>query len=140
MANRYAERARAIVGTRFRAQGREPATGVDCAGLIIAAFGLPPAQFRRNYRLRGAHRDELDSVMARYFRRVPRMSGRPGDVLMLRVAHDQLHLAVITDAGFVHADAGLGKVVETPGAPRWKALAVYRFRARRAKGVDAWRP
>ncbi len=133
MANRDAERARKLVGTRFRAQGRDAKTGLDCAGLAIVAFRLPPERFRRDYRLRGNHRSELESVLERDFRRVPRTQRRPGDLLMLAVAADQLHLAVRTDAGFVHADAKHGKVVETPGEPRWKTVALYRRRARPMK-------
>ena len=135
MANRDAERARKLVGTRFRAQGRDPRTGLDCAGLAIVAFRLPAEQFRRDYRLRGDHRLELESVLDRDFRRVPRTQRRPGDLLMLAVAGDQLHLAIRTDAGFVHADATHGRVVETPGEPRWKTVAVYRRRTRPSKAA-----
>lgn len=130
----YAERARALVGTRFRAQGRDAATGLDCAGLAIAAFKLPCDDFRRDYRLRGEHRRELESVLVRDFRRVARAQCQPGDIMVLGVASDQLHLAIRTAAGFVHADARLGRVVETPGDPRWETLAVYRRRARPLKG------
>ena len=130
MAAGWEERARALAGTRFRAQGRDAATGLDCAGLIIATFGLRANDYRHDYRLRGEHRAELVAAMARDFWRVPRTQSRAGDVLMLGVARDLLHLAVKTSAGFVHADAGLGKVVETPGSPKWKVLAAYRRRAR----------
>jgi hypothetical protein len=41
-----------------------------------------------------------------------------------------MHLGVRTDQGFVHAHAGIGRVVETPGAPEWPVLAVYRRRSR----------
>lgn len=130
MGNAYAVRARALVGVRFRAQGRDPATGVDCAGMAIAAFGLHHAQFRRDYRLRGDHRRELETALARDFRRVSRRQCRPGDILVLGVASDQLHLAIKTRDGFIHADAKLGKVVETPGDPRWEVIAAYRRRGR----------
>jgi cell wall-associated NlpC family hydrolase len=131
----YAERARALLGVRFRAQGREAATGVDCAGLAILAFGLEREMFRRDYRLRGEHRRELAAVVIEHFRRVSRRRRQPGDLLLLQVAPEQLHLAIVTPNGFVHADAGLGKVVETPGTPPWRVLAAYRRRVRaRRKG------
>ena len=129
----YAERARALLGTRFRAQGRDPATGLDCAGLPIIVFGLPSGNFRSDYRLRGDHRSELERALAPHFRQIARAKSRPGDVLLLAVAGDQLHLAIKTRAGFVHADAKHGKVVETPGEPRWQTVAVYRRRARSLK-------
>ena len=126
----HAERARALVGTRFRAQGRTPALGLDCIGLVLCAFDLPAEGFRRDYRMRGDHRRELLAGLARPFRRVPPSRRKPGDVAVLQVTRDQLHLAILTENGFVHADARLGKVVETAGPPLWPILACFRRRAR----------
>ena len=130
MRKSYDERARGLVGSKFRSQGREPALGLDCAGLIIATFELQQSQFRSDYQLRGDHRRELQRAMARNFRRIACPQCRTGDVMLLQVARDQFHLAVKTGGGFVHADAGLRKVVETPGSPKWKIVATYRRRAR----------
>ena len=52
-----------------------------------------------------------------------------GDLLVCSVAADQLHLAILTDRGLVHADARLRMVVETPGAAPWPVLSVHRRRA-----------
>src|SRR5438445_762629 len=125
MRSDYAERARALVGTRFRLQGRSE-SGVDCIGLVLATYGIDPVTVRRNYRLRGGDRVEFEQGLTRHFRRVPPGQLRAGDVMLLRVAVDQLHLAVRTAAGFVHAHAGIRCVVETPGVPEWALLAVYR--------------
>ena len=127
----HAGRARALVGTRFRAQGRTPSLGLDCIGLVLCTFELPAEGIRRDYRMRGNHRRELLAGLNGTFRRVAPSQRRPGDVMVLQVARDQLHLAIMTDGGFVHADARLGKVVETVGAPPWPVLA--HFRRRRAK-------
>lgn len=124
----FAERARALVGTCFRPQGRSVQTGLDCIGLVIQTFGICPESVRRDYRLRGDHRAELEQQLSRHFRRTPASSCRPGDVLLLDVAHDQQHLAVRTTLGFVHADARIGRVVETPGQPGWPIVCVYRMR------------
>ena len=126
----FAERARALVGTRFRPQGRDPRLGMDCVGLVLATFDLPGDRYRCDYRLRGHHEGELLQALSGPFRGIPASRTRTGDVLVLRVAADQPHLAVLTDQGFVHADARLGKVVETPGAPAWPIIAAYRRRAR----------
>lgn len=120
----YAARSRALVGTRFRPQGHDSATGLDCVGLVAAAFGV--SGIRRNYRLRGGHRAEIEAGLRPSFRRVWRPQCRPGDVMIMQVADDQLHLGVRTADGFVHADARLGRVVETPGGPPWRVLQVYR--------------
>lgn len=120
----YAERARALVGTRFRAQGRGEG-GLDCVGLILATFAISPADVRRDYQLRGVPFDEVRISLERFFRRLPKTHQRTGDVLLLAAGPDQPHLAVRTKLGFVHAHAGLRRVVETPGTPEWPLLAVY---------------
>lgn len=117
--------AKALVGTRFRPQGRGP-DGLDCVGVIVATFGL--SGVRHDYRLRGDHRQAVEQALGRHFRRVPRTQMRTGDVMLLEAAADQLHLAVRTEAGFVHAHAGIRRVVETPGLPAWPLLGVYRKR------------
>lgn len=127
MTKDYAASARALVGTRFRAQGRG-SEGLDCVGLALATYGIARGSVRRDYALRGAYRAELEAELGRFFRRV--RAARCGDLMLCAPAADQLHLAVKTDAGFVHAHAGLRRVVETPGAPEWPVLAVFLRRAR----------
>lgn len=128
MKHDYAARARTFVGLRFRPQGRIPELGLDCVGLIICTFGLSSGLVRCDYRLRGCHLSELLAGLGGPFRRIPGKNARAGDVLVLQVARDQWHLAVVTDQGFIHADARLGKVVETAGAPTWPISAVFRRR------------
>lgn len=127
----FAARARALVGTRFRPQGRYPELGLDCIGLILCVFDLPANQAPGDYRLRGANRERLLAGLAKPFRRVKGTGQRAGDVLLMQVAPDQSHLAVVTACGFVHADARRGKVVETPGPPPWPIVAVFRRRLRK---------
>lgn len=126
----YAARARALVGTRFRLQGRG-AEGLDCIGVVLATFGLPPGCVRRNYFIKGDHEAEARRCLALHFRRVSPSQTRPGDLLLLKVAADQLHLAVRTAAGAVHAHAGIGRVVETPGLPEGELAGAYRKRGSR---------
>jgi hypothetical protein len=115
----------------FRPQGRDPRIGVDCIGLIAWTFSIASEAHGRDYRLRGDHGLRLRAALNRHFRVVPRAKARSGDVLLLKVATDQLHLAVLADRSFIHADAGLRRVVETPGAVPWPILAVFRRRTRR---------
>jgi hypothetical protein len=123
----YAERARALVGTRFRPQGRGE-LGLDCIGVAIATYALKPSTVRGDYRLKGNHVAEMRDVLHHHFRRVPVGQARTGDLLLMQVASDQLHFAVKTEAGFVHAHAALRRVVETPGTPEWPVLGTYRRR------------
>lgn len=126
----YAERARALVGVRFRPQGRGP-EGLDCVGVILSTFDIPGDSARANYQLRGNHFEALKRELQREFRRVTRAQLRPGDAMLLEVAGDQAHLGVRTTTGFVHAHAGLRRVVETPGSPEWPLIAVFRKRSSR---------
>lgn len=50
----------------------------------------------------------------------------PGDVMLMRTGPAQLHLAIRTRRGFVHADAALRRVVERRGAPEWEVLGLWR--------------
>lgn len=124
----YAARARALVGTPFRLQGRGVG-GVDCVGVAVATFGLVAEAVRSNYHMRGDHEAEVRAFLAHDFRRVRGSQLRPGDLMLMRVASDQLHLGVRTAAGFVHAHAGLRRVVETPGLPDWPILSIFRRRS-----------
>lgn len=128
MAAYDAERALTLVGTPFRPQGRNPTDGLDCVGLCLSAYRIPAEAIRRDYRLRGDHRQEVLAALLPWFRRITRRERRAGDLLLLAVAPDQLHLAIQTKHGFVHADAGLRRVVETPGEPEWPMIAAYRRR------------
>jgi cell wall-associated NlpC family hydrolase len=128
--NDAVERARSLIGTRFRAQGRDPRYGLDCLGLAMIAYRIDGANVRRDYRLSGDYRRELMAGLGAAFRRVPRSRAGPGDLMLIEVAADQCHLAVRTSDGFVHADARRGLVVETPGEPEWRVAAIYRKRSR----------
>jgi len=128
MGQDYCERARALVGTRYRPQGRDPKAGLDCVGLVLVTYGIALDAVRRNYRLSGDHRAEIERELAPFF--LCKRANGPcrDDLMLLAVSAEQLHFGIRTDLGFVHADARLGRVVETPGTPRWPLLATYRRR------------
>ena len=129
MSNDVVDRARSLIGTRFRAQGRDPAYGLDCLGLAMLAYRIDEIGVRRDYRLSGDHRRELMTRLADGFRRVSPRTARAADLMLIEVAANQCHLAVRTASGFVHADARRG-VVETPGAPSWPVVATFRLQTR----------
>ena len=126
MAAIHARRARALVGTRFRPQGRDPAQGLDCIGLCLLAYGLPIDFGRDDYRLRGDHRGEIERAILARFRKLRRAQAKPGDLLLMLPAADQMHLGIVTARGLIHADARLRRVVETPGNPAWPVAGIYR--------------
>lgn len=115
-------RARALVATRFRAQGRGD-EGLDCIGLVAAALGQ--GGVRRDYAMRGG----CAEVLARELAAVglgPVEAAEAGDVVVLRAGPGQLHLGIGTGDGLVHADAGLRRVVERPGPVPWPMIGVWR--------------
>lgn len=50
-----------------------------------------------------------------------------GDILAVRTAPRQLHLMIAADGGFIHAHAGLRRVVLTPAPSPWPVIGQWRF-------------
>ena len=128
-----AQAALALVGTGFRLHGRDPATGLDCLGLAGAALSrcglnvaLPAA-----YRLRS---DAASLLPAAGIAGLDEISSdapyAAGDMLLVRSGPGQAHLVILVPGGFVHAHAGLRRVVLTPGKMSWPLLRGWRLPAK----------
>lgn len=128
----FAEAAEKLVGCPFRLHGRKPASGLDCVGLVLCALdnaGLhavaPP-----HYGLRNASCE-------RQFATIPANGFAPvkariecGDLLVVHPGPAQWHLLVVTSANhFVHAHAGLRKVVRSPLPAPWSIEQRWRLAA-----------
>jgi cell wall-associated NlpC family hydrolase len=118
--------ARGAIGTRFRLHGRDPASGLDCVGLAALALraegfgGAVPS----GYALRSG--DAVRVVAAiEAAGLVPAADVRPGDLVLLRAGPGQLHFAIQSGDGIIHADAMLRRVVERC-APDWPVLGRWR--------------
>ena len=132
-----AARARALVGTRFRPQGRDPRFGLDCVGTAAAAAGVPAEAVRRNYGLRGQRLAEVEHGLCDLgWRPVAGTTIAAGDVIVCQVGPAQFHIAVATPTGFVHADAALRRVVERPWPLPWPVEGVWRCAAGEEEGED----
>ena len=121
-------RARRLVGARFRPQGYDPATGLDCVGLVWAAYAAAGRRLIRpsDYPLRGWSEERIVATLRRAGF-VPAEDARhSGDVALVALVAGQFHLALIGPDRCVHAHAGLRRVVESPldaallAAPRWR--------------------
>ncbi|MEO6092190.1 MAG: hypothetical protein ABIT04_05935 [Novosphingobium sp.] len=125
-----AQAARALVGTRFLLHGRDPASGLDCIGVLaasLAAIGREPA-LPNGYALRTRQPGGLDDIARGCGLISATPPGRVGDVLLLRVGACQFHLMLAVDADrFVHAHAGLRRVALLDGEPGWPIVGRWRL-------------
>lgn len=117
--------ARRAIGARFRLHGREAASGLDCVGL--AALTLRAEGFAgavpSGYRLRsGDEAAVMREIAAAGLAPCPIA---PGRLVLMRAGAGQLHLAIATERGIIHADAMLGRVAERPDLP-WPVLGCWR--------------
>ncbi|RXZ64877.1 NlpC/P60 family protein [Pelagerythrobacter rhizovicinus] len=128
-AEAVARAAEALVGTPFRLHGRDPRWGLDCIGLVASALegaGLqaePPS----GYGLRNHAIDDPDQQARRSALRPVEGAPMVGDVLLVRPGPAQVHLLVCARGdGFIHAHAGLRRVVAMPGPLPWPVLRHWR--------------
>lgn len=135
-ARTLAQAALGLVGTPFRLHGRDPATGLDCIGLVGAALaaagGQPVAP--AGYSLRNLGIDRWLPLAERSG--LTPVSGpiEGDDVLLFALGFAQHHLGIaINPVDIVHAHAGLRRVVRQPRDPAWRIGAIWRF-ARIAEG------
>lgn len=123
MNDNVVERARELVGVRFRPQGRRAESGLDCVGLVLQAHEI--AGPVPTYQLRGDHVHKLKHALLQYFVEVGPHRLSPGDVLLLQISPQQVHLAIHAGPTFIHADARARRVLEVPGASPWPLISAY---------------
>lgn len=123
--------ARACVGADFRLQGRDPALGLDCVGLVLYAgqavglrlFDAP------DYRLREDPARLDAAVRCAGLRPVLLDAIGPGDCLRFTTGGEALHLGIATGGGVIHADLRFRRVVEHDLDMDWRErlVAAYQF-------------
>lgn len=130
LADRFATEAERLEGTRFRLHGRDPATGLDCIGLAACALARAggKATAPRHYALRnldigrflnGGRPDGFEPVTG---------APRRGDLLLVRPGPAQHHVLIaLSPHRFVHAHAGLRRVVIQHGPHRWPVIHHWRL-------------
>lgn len=122
--------AEALVGSSFRLHGRDAATGLDCIGLLVAAMArcghslaVPTGYPLRLRTLTGWLPDPASCGFAE-----AEPPYAPGDVVMLQPGPAQFHLAIAAPGqGWVHAHAGLRRVVHDPELPTGPIIHHWRL-------------
>lgn len=117
-----------MVGVAFRPQGHDPATGLDCVGLVWAAYAAAGRPLVRpvDYPLRGWPRARIETGLIAAGFASSGGAALAGDVALIAFDAGQFHLGLIGPASIVHAHAGLRRVVEAPldtatcAAARWR--------------------
>lgn len=125
-----AQAAFALVGAPFRLHGRDPAGGLDCIGVLAASLKALGRDTRlpTGYplRLSQLHRWLPDPAPLGF---APTDDAiRPGDVVIRDLGAGQFHLLVAAPlGGFVHAHAGLRRVIHSADLPSGKTAGHWRL-------------
>jgi len=123
--------AEAMAGAPFRLGGRDPAAGLDCIGLVVAALeaiGRPVATLP-SYTLRQFDIQRfLAFAQSAGLQSTDTKAATAGDVLLLHPSPSQCHLAIsLGHGGIVHAHAELRRVVITPAPLPWPVTRRWRL-------------
>ncbi len=119
-AERALERARAMLGIPFRPHGRD-ARGVDCVGLVGLAWGV---EVPSGYAMRGTPHARIEQALASLGFELA-ATDVPGAIVLGAPGPGQLHLAIATGRGVIHADAGARRVVERDAPLGWPLIAAW---------------
>lgn len=113
-----ARAAESLAGSPFRLHGRDPATGLDCIGLLVAAMGRlgRVTDFPSGYTLRTHAFAGLALLAERHGFEPAGRTLEPGDVFFVRSGPGQMHLMITgcRPDRLVEAHAGLRRVVIRP--------------------------
>lgn len=125
-----AQAALSLLGAPFRLHGRDPATGLDCVGLVGEALrraGHRP-ELPQGYPLRALSVEPLLHFAERSgLARVE----TGGAVWLAQVHRLQNHLVVTVPGGVVHAHTGLRRVAFLPDPLPWPIAIRWRIAAER---------
>lgn len=120
-----------FAGVRFRLHGRDPATGLDCIGLAVAALDRIGCRVHipATYGLRNRDIAPLLALAAGAGLAEATGDCEPGDLLLVTPGALQHHLLIAGRHGnFIHAHAGLRRVVAMPGPLSLPAIRHWRLR------------
>lgn len=94
----------------------------------MMAMRVPKDKVRNDYIVPSSMTAERmnEEIAELGFIRIPPSAATAGDMLLVRPAAAALHLVVLTDTGYLHADMRRRRTVEVPGAVPWPTLSAWR--------------
>lgn len=110
-------------------QGRSAESGLDCVGLVAAAYAAAGRKLSTpvGYPLRGWGHQKIAEILRQTGFLAAAGPPRCGDVGVAVFAAGQFHLGLRGRDRVVHAHAGLRRVVEAPLDEVWRAAAYWRL-------------
>lgn len=123
--------ARSVLDVPFRHQGRDPAIGLDCIGLlsfVARSFGLSCIDRFDYSRLPGKGQLEAGLDMQPCMERITTLE--PACVILMRISLSPQHVGIFTGDTMIHAWSSAGKVCEHHLDDKWRSRVVrlYRFK------------
>lgn len=117
------ETARQYLGVRFRHQGRDPRTGIDCTGLLVVVaedLGFENLSDRTDYR-RQPKSDEIRETLLLNCDPVPVAEMRDGDFFFMRLGGIKpRHVGIKDGDGIIHAsEKGVRRQPLSDFPPAW---------------------
>ena len=123
--------------TPFRLHGRSEVHGLDCIGLVaqcLAKAGIR-GDVPTGYSIRGGSVTQISSAFRTAGFKALAANNEPladGDIMVAAPDLVQLHLLIRASVtpkenGFIHAHAGLGRVVFTPDPCPWPIKTIFRY-------------
>lgn len=126
---KLAAAARSLIGAKFRLHGRDPSTGLDCIGVLAASLDRAgqPAPIPNGYALRSRDASRFAAMAGPCGFADADGSIAAGDVVVWQAGPGQFHLGIaVGPEAFVHAHAGLRRVVCGPTDPAWRLAGHWR--------------
>ena len=135
---RIVEEARRLIGVRFRHQGFDPRTGIDCRGLLLCIARAIGQELTRPYRTNYPRKPdpaEFRSALEAELLEISEEEAGEGDVLLLHAPREEgaTHVGVVAEGPYermlIHATEAKAGVVEEP-LRRWRGRIRGAFRYR----------
>ena len=123
-----------LVGTPFRMQGRCSGSGVDCAGVVHAAYGGAGYDLthENRYAWHSDYSRLLDELVGQYFVPIDEPESCAVVTFWIKTPGKPRHIGLLVPSGdgfgLIHASQGTEKVVRERFNARWKRRVVQYWR------------